>query len=73
MRYRSNTFPIAKSQKLIYNNSVDNEQKAIEYWATASKQDDDYKLSFYKKANKRFTSKYVNKTKKVLKWLNNQL
>lgn len=34
---------------------------------------DDYKLSFYKKANKRFTSKYVNKTKKVLKWLNNQL
>src|SRR3990170_446900 len=34
---------------------------------------DDYKLSFYKKANKRFTSKYVNKTRKILKWLNNQL
>lgn len=34
---------------------------------------DDYKLSFYKKANKKFTSKYVNKTKKILKWLNKYL
>lgn len=34
---------------------------------------DDYKLSFYKKAKKRFTSKYVNKTRKILKWLNNYL
>ena len=34
---------------------------------------DDYKLSFYKKAKKRFTSKYVNKTRKILKWLNKYL
>ena len=34
---------------------------------------DDYKLSFFKKANKRFTSKYVNKTRKILKWLGKQL
>jgi HEPN domain-containing protein len=34
---------------------------------------DDYKLSFYKKANKRFTSKYVTKTRKILKWLGKQL
>jgi len=34
---------------------------------------DDYKLSFYKKANKRFTSKYLNKTIKILKWLNKYL
>lgn len=34
---------------------------------------DDYKLSFYKKANKRFSSKYVNKTKKILTWLNKYL
>jgi AbiV family abortive infection protein len=31
---------------------------------------DDYKFSFYKKANKKFTLKYINKTKKILKWLN---
>lgn len=30
---------------------------------------DDYKLSFFKKANKRFASKYINKTRKILKWL----
>ncbi|MFH2046369.1 MAG: HEPN domain-containing protein [Pseudomonadota bacterium] len=34
---------------------------------------DDYKFSFYKKANKRFTSKYINKTKKILIWLNKHL
>lgn len=34
---------------------------------------DDYKLSFYKKANKRFASKYLNKTRKILKWLNKYL
>ena len=33
---------------------------------------DDYKLSFFKKASKRFTSKYVNKTRKILKWLGDQ-
>jgi len=31
---------------------------------------DDYKFSFYKRANKKFTLKYINKTKKILKWLN---
>jgi HEPN domain-containing protein len=30
---------------------------------------DDFKLSFFKKANKRFASKYINKTRKILKWL----
>jgi hypothetical protein len=34
---------------------------------------DDYKLSFYKKATEKFTSKYVNKTRKILKWLNKYL
>jgi len=34
---------------------------------------DDYKLSFFKKAKKRFASKYVNKTRKILKWLGKQL
>ncbi len=33
---------------------------------------DDYKLSFFRKANKRFTSKYVNKTRKILTWLGKQ-
>ena len=30
---------------------------------------DDYKLSFYKKANKQFTSKYITMTKRILKCL----
>lgn len=34
---------------------------------------DDYKLSFYKKAKKKFTSKYITMTKKILKWLNKYL
>ncbi len=34
---------------------------------------DDYKLSFYKKANKRFTLKYIKITKEILKWLGAQL
>ena len=34
---------------------------------------DDYKLSFYKKATKAFTLKYFNKTKEILKWLNEQV
>jgi len=34
---------------------------------------DDYKLSFYKKADKRFTSKYINMTRKILKWLSKHL
>ena len=31
---------------------------------------DDYKLSFYKKATPSFTTKYFNKTKSLLTWLN---
>jgi AbiV family abortive infection protein len=31
--------------------------------------DDDHKLSFYKKANKRFTAKYLKTTKEILLWL----
>lgn len=34
---------------------------------------DDYKLSFYKKANKKFASKYINMTRKILKWLKKYL
>lgn len=34
---------------------------------------DDYKLSFYKKANKRFTSKYISMTRRILIWLNKYL
>jgi len=34
---------------------------------------DDYKLSFYKKANKRFTAKYLKITKEILKWLKEYL
>lgn len=34
---------------------------------------DDYKLSFYKKAKKRFTSKYITMTKEILKWLKKYL
>lgn len=30
---------------------------------------DDYKLSFYQKARKPFCTKYLNKTKRLLKWL----
>lgn len=30
---------------------------------------DDYKLSFYKKANRQYASKYLNITKEILKWL----
>ena len=30
---------------------------------------DDYKLSFYKKADKQFTLKYITMTKEILKWL----
>lgn len=31
---------------------------------------DDYKFNFFKRANKKFALKYINKTKKILKWLN---
>lgn len=34
---------------------------------------DDYKLSFYKKANKRFTSRYITNTRRILKWLRRYL
>lgn len=34
---------------------------------------DDYKLSFYKKAKKRFAAKYITMTKEILIWLNKQL
>lgn len=34
---------------------------------------DDYKLSFFKKANKEFTSKYITMTKDILKWLKKYL
>lgn len=34
---------------------------------------DDYKLSFYKKANKQFALKYLRATRGVLKWLKNYL
>jgi len=34
---------------------------------------DDYKLSFHKKANKRFAAKYIAMTKEILIWLNTQL
>lgn len=34
---------------------------------------DDYKLSFYKKADKRFTLKYITMTKGILKWLRQYL
>lgn len=30
---------------------------------------DDYKLSFYKKANRQFSLKYLNKTRRILQWL----
>lgn len=30
---------------------------------------DDFKLSFYKQATKAFATKYLNKTKRILKWL----
>jgi len=30
---------------------------------------DDHKLSFYKKANKRFAAKYIQITKEILAWL----
>lgn len=31
---------------------------------------DDYKLSFRKKATRRFSQKYLEKTKEILRWLN---
>lgn len=34
---------------------------------------DDYKLSFYRKANKAFCAKYLNKTKRILRWLNKSI
>lgn len=34
---------------------------------------DDYKLSFYKKADKIFSSKYITMARKILKWLNKYL
>ncbi|VAX38065.1 hypothetical protein MNBD_UNCLBAC01-1335 [hydrothermal vent metagenome] len=33
---------------------------------------DDYKLSFYKKVTKQFLLRYLDKTKVILKWLNEQ-
>lgn len=33
---------------------------------------DDYKLSFYKKVTKQFSLRYLDKTKVILKWLNEQ-
>ena len=34
---------------------------------------DDYKLSFRKKAKKQFSLKYIEKTRKILQWLNKHI
>jgi AbiV family abortive infection protein len=59
---------LAEKAKLPLNDSQINELAEITTFNIQARYDD-YKLSFRKKAKKRFSLKYLEKTKEILQWL----
>jgi len=60
---------LAEKAKLPLSEAQINELAEITTFNIESRYDD-YKLSFRKKATKRFSKKYLEKTREILKWLN---
>ncbi len=63
---------LAEKTDIKLSNSVKNKLADISAFNIQARYDD-YKLSFYKKANKRFTAKYLKMTKEILIWLREYL
>lgn len=63
---------LAEKTDIKLTNKIKNELADISAFNIQARYDD-YKLSFYKKANKRFTAKYLNVTKEILIWLREYL
>ncbi len=63
---------LAEKTDIKLTNKIKNELADISAFNIQARYDD-YKLSFYKKANKRFTAKYLKMTKEILIWLNEHL
>ena len=59
---------LAEKSRLPLNDSVKNELAEITTFNIGARYDD-YKLSFRKKTKKRFSLKYLEKTKEILQWL----
>lgn len=59
---------LGEKAKLLLNHSQMNELAEITTFNIEARYDD-YKLSFRKKAKRRFSLKYLQKTKEILKWL----
>lgn len=59
---------LAEKTDIKLTNKIKNELADISAFNIQARYDD-YKLSFYKKANKRFTAKYLKITKEILIWL----
>jgi len=59
---------LAEKTDIKLTNKIKNELADISAFNIQARYDD-YKLSFYKKANKRFTTKYLKITKEILIWL----
>jgi AbiV family abortive infection protein len=63
---------LAEKAKLPLNDSQMNELVEITTFNIEARYDD-YKLSFRKKATKRFSQKYLEKTREILQWLNEHI
>ena len=63
---------LAEKTDIKLTNKIKNELADISAFNIQARYDD-YKLSFYKKANKRFTTKYFKITKEILIWLKEYL
>ena len=59
---------LAEKAKILLTEQRKNELAELTTFNIAARYDD-YKLSFYKKAKKHFAVKYLNKTRRLLKWL----
>lgn len=59
---------LAEKTDIKLTNKIKNELADISAFNIQARYDD-YKLSFYRKANKRFTTKYLKMTKEILIWL----
>lgn len=59
---------LAEKTDIKLTNKIKNELADISTFNIQARYDD-YKLSFYKKANKKFTTKYLKITKEILIWL----
>lgn len=63
---------LAEKASILLSTKLKNELAEISTFNIKARYDD-YKLSFYKKATEKFTTKYINKTRRILKWLNKYL